>query len=73
MVFGSRGGLARLGRQCSGTWLHIVACDKIFPQLVQSGPDGNLNVNDIGLIPVLIVSIKEQQLQIFSFKSKVAM
>ncbi len=71
MVFGSGGGLARLGRQFSGTWLHIVACDKVFPQLVQSGPDDNLDVNYIGLIPVLIESIKEQQLQILILKSQV--
>jgi hypothetical protein len=44
--------------------------DKVFPQLVQSGPDGKLGVNYIGLIPVLVECIKEQQVQIHSLRDQ---
>ena len=37
---------------------------KIFPHLVTTSAEGSLSVNYIGLIPVLIESIKEQQHQI---------
>jgi len=37
---------------------------KIFPHLVTNTAEGSLSVNYIGLIPVLIESIKEQQKQI---------
>ena len=52
--------------------LGLVAQDvkKVFPQLVQSGPDGKLGVNYIGLIPVLVECIKEQQVQIHSLRDQ---
>ena len=34
---------------------------KVFPQLVKPNPNGDLSVNYIGLIPVLLEGIKEQQ------------
>jgi len=37
---------------------------KVFPELVSEDKDGNLSLNYIGLIPVLVESIKEQQKQI---------
>ncbi|GHT76010.1 hypothetical protein FACS189413_14670 [Bacteroidia bacterium] len=42
---------------------------KIFPNLVYSDEDGLLSVNYIGLIPVLVESIKEQQQQIEELKA----
>jgi hypothetical protein len=38
--------------------------EKVFPDLVTTGKDGYKSVNYIGLIPVMIESIKEQQKQI---------
>jgi len=38
--------------------------EKIFPELVSTDKDGYKSVNYIGLIPVVIESIKEQQTQI---------
>ena len=43
---------------------------KVYPQLVTQKNDGVLSVNYIGLIPVLIESIKEQQKQIEELKSE---
>ena len=37
---------------------------KIYPQLVKTSAEGTLSVNYMGLIPVMIESIKEQQRQI---------
>lgn len=34
---------------------------KIFPELVNSDADGYLNVNYVGLIPVIVETLKEQQ------------
>ncbi len=52
--------------------LGLIAQDveKVFPQLVQSGPDGKLGINYIGLIPVLVECIKEQQAQIHSLRDE---
>lgn len=52
--------------------LGLIAQDveKVFPQLVQSGPDGKLGVNYIGLIPVLVECIKEQQAQIHRLRDE---
>ena len=44
---------------------------KLFPELVMENKDGILAVNYSGLIPVLIESIKEQQLQIDELKKLV--
>jgi hypothetical protein len=41
---------------------------KIYPQLVKQNAVGELSVNYIGLVPVLIESIKEQQRQIEEIK-----
>lgn len=41
----------------------------IFPELVSEGSDGVLSVNYIGLIPVLVEAIKQQQAQIEELKS----
>ena len=35
--------------------------EKIFPELVKKGDDGYLSVDYVGLIPVIIESLKEQQ------------
>jgi hypothetical protein len=52
--------------------LGLIAQDvqKVFPQLVQNGPNGKLGVNYIGLIPVLVECIKEQQVQIQSLRDQ---
>jgi hypothetical protein len=52
--------------------LGLIAQDveKVFPQLVQSGPDGKLGINYIGLIPVLVECIKDQQAQIHSLRDE---
>jgi hypothetical protein len=42
---------------------------KIYPELVHEDKDGLLSVDYIGLIPVLVESIKEQQLQIEELKT----
>jgi len=44
---------------------------KVFPELVKENEKGELSVNYIGLIPVLIESIKEQQKQIDELKKLV--
>jgi hypothetical protein len=44
---------------------------KIFPELVSEGSDGVLSVNYIGLIPVLVEAIKQQQVQIEELKNLV--
>lgn len=41
---------------------------KVFPQLVKENEKGEMSVNYMGLIPVLIESIKEQQKQIDELK-----
>ena len=38
--------------------------EKIFPELVSTNANGYKSVNYIGLIPVMIESIKDQQQQI---------
>ena len=45
--------------------------EKIFPELVSTDKDGYKSVNYIGLIPVMIESIKEQQHQIDELKKLV--
>lgn len=40
-----------------------------FPELVQEGGDGHLTLDYIGLIPVLIEAIKEQQVEIDALKN----
>ncbi len=42
---------------------------EVFPDLVEEDSDGYLHVDYIGLIPVLVESIKEQQNQIATLKS----
>ena len=44
---------------------------KIYPQLVKQNDKGELSVNYIGLVPVLIESLKEQQQQIDELKKLV--
>ncbi|HNA17747.1 MAG TPA: tail fiber domain-containing protein, partial [Ferruginibacter sp.] len=44
---------------------------KIYPELVKENENGELSVNYMGLIPVLIESIKEQQKQIDELKKRV--
>jgi hypothetical protein len=43
---------------------------KVFPQLVLENKEGTLGVNYIGLIPVLVDAIKEQQAEIEELKTK---
>ncbi len=42
---------------------------KIFPELVIQDKDGKLGVNYIGLVPVLVEAIKEQQIEIEQIKA----
>ena len=42
---------------------------KVYPQLVKQDEKGTLSVNYIGLVPVLIESVKEQQKQIEELKA----
>lgn len=52
----------------------VIAQDlgNVFPELVQSDGNGYLAVNYIGLIPVLIEAVKEQQQQITQLKNDLA-
>ncbi len=45
---------------------------KVFPELVKEDEKGELSVNYMGLVPVLIESIKEQQRQIDELKKQIA-
>jgi hypothetical protein len=45
---------------------------KIFPELVTEDKDGYLSLDYIGLIPVLVEALKEQQLKIEVLEAKVA-
>jgi hypothetical protein len=45
---------------------------KIFPDLVIENDDGYLSLDYIGLIPVLVEALKEQQLKIEALEKKVA-
>ncbi len=42
---------------------------EIFPELVKENPEGYLFVDYVGLVPVLVESIKQQQTQIATLKS----
>lgn len=55
---------------CESLGLIAQDVEKVFPQLVKSGPDGKLGVNYIGLIPVLVECIKEQQVQMESLRDQ---
>ena len=44
---------------------------KIYPQLVKQNSNGELSVNYIGLIPVVVEGLKEQQEQIDDLKRRV--
>jgi hypothetical protein len=52
----------------------VIAQDvqKVFPELVKADSSGMLSVNYIGLIPVLIEALKQQQVQIDSLKRSVS-
>ena len=43
---------------------------KVFPDLVRKGPEGYLAVNYIGLVPVLIEAVKEQQEENLSLRQQ---
>jgi hypothetical protein len=45
---------------------------KYFPELVNEDKDGYLSVNYIGLIPILVEAMKEQQVKIEQLEKKVA-
>jgi trimeric autotransporter adhesin len=44
---------------------------KVYPQLVKQNADENLSLNYIGLVPVLLEGIKEQQKEIEELKQAV--
>lgn len=43
---------------------------RVYPQLVNQSPDGELSVNYIGLVPVLLVSIKELEQKISKLEER---
>jgi Chaperone of endosialidase len=57
----------------TGKQMGVIAqeVEKVFPELVTTNGDGYKRVNYIGLIPVLIESIKEQQTQIEKQNQKI--
>jgi len=46
--------------------------EKVFPQLVETGPDGMKSLNYSGLIAPVIEAVKEQQAQIEQLKAEIA-
>jgi len=45
---------------------------KVVPQLVENGPEGNLYIDYIGVIPILVEALKEQQTMLDAQKSQIS-